>query len=442
MSHPENEDMMTRPARASTKAELPGFEAELAHELAADLDTRLAPLRSVGMGGMGEVTEVDDRALHRRVAMKTLHVDQQEDARRRRMFVREARITGQLEHPNIVPVHELGMDPSGRLYFTMTYVEGRTLDDILAKRPDEPLGHSELLNLVDIVVRVCDALAYAHARGIVHCDVKTANVMVGDYGQVYLVDWGIAQTIRGEDAPSGPRRVHDGLTSDPVDREAVILGTACTMAPEQARGDVDRIDGRTDVFAVGAMLYQTLTGEPPYVADNLAARVFRAATGQYRPVEDSPRGRSAPPELARIIRKAMSIDAAERYASATELRNDLVRFVRGGAEFPTTRFEAGREIVREGDPGDAAYRIVEGRCDVFVIRDGVRSLVRTMGPGEIFGEMAILSPGPRTATVVAVTDVVVEVVTRQVLEHELTGLKPWMAALVRSLADRFRERDL
>lgn len=400
---------------------------------------RLMPLRHIAMGGMGEVTEVEDVALRRPLAKKTLHVDLQRDPKNQRMFVREARVTGQLEHPNIVPVHELGLDPEGRIYFTMKRVDGKTIADLVRELPKGPFERSVLLELLEIAVRVCDALAYAHARGVVHCDLKASNVMVGEFGEVYLMDWGIAR-ILGE-ATSSEGAVTDGLPSSPSDAIPTITGTPSFMAPEQARGDSSVIDARTDVFAVGALLYEIVCGHAPYQGPHMAATIMRAAFGERVPLADSERGAALAPELASIIERAMAYKPQDRYQTVRELRVDLVRFIRGGLDFPRTSFPAGTEIVREGDDGHAAYRIVTGRCHVFRGHGEERVFVREMGEGESFGEMAILSPGPRTATVVAMTDVEAEVVTRATFEQELGSMKPWLAAVVRTLADRFRERS-
>ena len=409
---------------------------------AVELDavSRLVPNRHIAMGGMGEVTEVLDASLLRPLAKKTLHVDLQRDAKNQRMFLREARVTGQLEHPNIVPVHELGIDAEGRIYFTMKRVEGRTVAEVVKALPHGPFVRSTLLELLEVVVRVCDALAYAHARGVVHCDLKAANVMVGEFNEVYLMDWGIARVLGEATSSEGP--VRDGLVSPSPESAPSITGTPSFMAPEQARGDAAAIDARTDVFAVGALLYEIVTGRPPYHGPHMAATIMRAAMGERDRLGESVRGATLPPELEMIIERAMAMRPEDRYQSVRELRTDLVRFIRGGLDFPRTSFPAGTEIVREGDAGDAAYRIVSGVCHVFRGHGEGRVFVREMSAGESFGEMAILSPGPRTATVLALTDVEAEVVTRVIFEQELASMKPWLSAVVHTLADRFRERGL
>lgn len=422
---------------------VPELDPKLVAQLPSVPNNRLSADKFIAMGGMGEVVEAQDFALLRRVAKKTLHVDLQADVRSQRMLIREARVTGQLEHPNIVPVHDLGVDSDGRLFFTMKRIEGRTLLEVIQELPKGPFDHTTLLNFIDVVVKVCDALALAHARGVVHCDLKAANVMVGDFGEVYLMDWGVARVLPGSPAANGIRRVDDGLPpSSEGEGEDSIAGTPSHMAPEQAQSDIERISPRTDVFAVGALLHEIVTGHAPYRADIIWALLLKAAQSEREPLEASERGAVLPPALTAIIRRAMETNPDDRYPSVTAMRDDLVRFMRGEADFPRTRFAAGSTIVTEGEQGEAAFRILEGECDVFRRRGDDQVFVRTMSAGETFGEMAILSPGPRTATVVARTEVVAEVVTGEVFVQELGSMKPWLASVVRTLADRFRERGL
>jgi serine/threonine-protein kinase len=398
---------------------------------------RLVHRRHLAAGGMGEVAEVRDTGLERLVARKTIHKGM-DDSRSLLSFVREARVTGQLEHPHIVPVHEIGLGEDGRLFFTMKRVDGANLRAMIRTLPSKRLSHHTLIDLIDIVIKVCQALAFAHSRGVIHLDVKASNVMVGDFGEVYLMDWGVARILdehmHGALLDDAPRV---SSTEPTVDHGPAIVGTPSYMAPEQALGEDSRIDGRADVFAVGSMLFEILTRRPPYQGETVLATLVMAASTRH-PTLDSLLGPTdVPPELSRIVKKAMHPELTERYSTIEELREDLVRFSRGGGEFPTRTYQEGAVITEEGAPGDEAFFIVSGSCEVVI--QGRR--IREMGPGDAFGEMAILSPGPRTATVRALTDVTVEVVNGAALAQELSTMKPWMSMFVRTLADRFRERD-
>lgn len=406
-------------------------------EITTAIIDRLMQREQIGSGGMGTVSVVQDRALKRLQAKKTIHEQLQQSIPAQMKFIREARITAQLEHPNVVPVHDIGVDPKGSLYFTMKLVEGRNLRSIIRQLPDGPIEHEQLLNLIDVVIKVCDALGFAHSRGVVHCDVKPSNIMVGEYGQVYLLDWGVARR-------HGRFRLDSQMEPDASDGSARFkaIGTPIYMSPEQALGDESRIDQRSDVFLVGAVMYEILTRRPPYRDVTVIATLMKAAKGELAPPEDVVGNAATPPGLRRIVMKAMAPDPSERYQSILALQEDLIRFSRGGSQFPRLELPAGSTVIREGEQGDAAYFIISGRCRVTIGEGSQRQAVREMGPGEAFGETSLLSPGPRTATVTAIEDTTVEVVTRDVFEGELGVMRPWMARFIRTLADRFREREL
>lgn len=394
----------------------------------------------VASGGMGAIDVAVDRALDRRIAIKTLHAHLSHDEAAVRMFLREARLTGLLDHPHIVPVYDLGEREDGRLFFAMKLVEGRTLADALHALPRGVLDTATLYMLLDVMVKVCDALAFAHSRGVLHCDVKPANVMVGEFGQVFLMDWGIARLVATEAAPDSDRAEDAVRAPKHGKTDHSIIGTPCYMSPEQARGDRRLLDPRSDVFLAGATLYELLTRRPPYANHDRTETLSLAAAGAF-PAPRRVAGLSVPPELDRIVMRAMAKRPEDRYPSVAALRDDLVRFMRGGAEFPRRQFAAGDVIVREGEPGAAAYILVEGACEIRRDAGGHEETVQRIGPGHVFGEMAILTQGPRTATVVATEPTTVLVVTAQELEQELAALKPWMATLLKSLAGRFRAAD-
>jgi serine/threonine-protein kinase len=199
------------------------------------------------------------------------------------------------------------------------------------------------------------------------------------------------------------------------------------------------LDARSDVFSVGAVLYDILCGRPPYRAPSFEETLALARSATYPPPSElAGEGRIAP-ELERIVLKAMARHRSERYADTDELKGDLLRYMRGGAEFPQTTFAKGTVIIREGDAGNAAYIIATGQCEVRKSLNGVDSVLKTLGPGEVFGETAVLTEGPRTATVIALEDTTAFVVTRPVMEQELDLMKPWMARLLRTIAERFRD---
>lgn len=293
--------------------------------VATDVARRFSDLGEIGRGGMASVRRAKDRNLLRTVAIKILDQDIARHAPEVQRFVEEAQITGQLEHPGIVPVHEMGTDQDGIHYICMRYVRGQTLEEAIADAGDERLSPEKLTDLLQIFVKVCDAVAFAHSRGILHRDIKPSNVMVGEFGQVYVVDWGIARLLPGGSGAVSVRRPK-GLN---LDHAGAPLGTFGYMAPEQLRGDED-LDARTDVFALGATLYHILTGEPPYRKTAMGELVLQIA---FADIPD-PRSRTTrviPDGLCQIVRHATSLERDERYPSVIALRDDVRRFLRGDA---------------------------------------------------------------------------------------------------------------
>jgi serine/threonine-protein kinase len=385
--------------------------------------------RALARGGMGHVHPAMDRNLLRQVALKRIDKAYASKAFYRDSFIAEAQMTGQLEHPNIVPVHELSIDAEGLPYFTMKLVQGVPFSDWLEKRE---LGTIERLEGgIEILLKVCDALAYAHHRGVVHRDLKPANIMVGDFGQVYLMDWGLAKLIRGEPASGASALMN---AKGPV-------GTPDFMAPEQARGNPKDVDARSDVFGVGALLFEILTGQGPYGASFDQRDVLdRASKGNIVSIDEACEPYPVARRIRAVAERATQPKPEDRYQSITELQDAMRAFLHGGMHLPRKTFAAGEIIFREGDKGDAAYMIVAGRCRAFRTTAGVEEILAVMEPGDAFGEMALILFEPRAASVVAI-DAVTVLVLDQATMNEGLGLAGWTGALVRALAQRFADLE-
>lgn len=390
---------------------------------------RFESRRTVARGGMGSIVDVYDHRMQRRVAMKVLHAELLDRPGELETFVREAQITAQLDHPNIVPVHDMGQ-PHEPPWFVMKLVQGRSLAQMFRKLSAGPLPGHEIEDFIKVMIKVCDAVAFAHSRGVLHLDLKPHNIMVGSHGQVYVMDWGIAvRCQRGED---GRLR--------PVDAKAGLRGTLAYMAPEQARKGLTGVDERSDVYGIGGILYEFLTGRPPFEPRGVLEDLVRAADNVVLDPLESPTLRQPPPGLSAIAMRALAHDPARRYQDVVGMQAELEALLRGGGWFRERQFMPGDVIVAEGEPGDTAYIITEGHCDVFKRARERKVHLRRIGKGEVFGETAILTSGRRSASVVAVDEVTALVVTREALEQEIDS-RGWLGPLVKALASRFIEAD-
>ncbi len=281
-------------------------------------------VEELGRGGMGTVMRAMDTALCREVAVKLL--TRTGDERRHARFLAEAQITGQLEHPGIVPVHGFGTAADGRPWFAMKLVRGRTLGEIIAARPLDP-GTARawpLRRLLAVLVQASQAVAFAHSRGVVHRDIKPANIMLGDFGEVLVMDWGLGR-MQGAGAEAGGGA---GLDAAPeVSVDGTVCGTPCYMPPEQARGERDRVGPASDVFALGATLCEILSGRPPLTGATASSVVRRAARGEAAVPAADWQGRPAPAALVSICRRALAAEPGDRYPGALAFAADLQAFL-------------------------------------------------------------------------------------------------------------------
>ncbi len=292
----------------------------------------------IARGGMAEILHVEDTRLRRKLAMKVVRGDRAHDPRHTERLIEEAQVTAQLDHPGVVAVHDLDDDGDGNPYFTMKLVRGRTLAEIFDLIREEREGWSHARG-VQLFLRICETLAYAHDKGVIHRDLKPANIMVGHFGEVYVMDWGLARVL-GTSATDADESPSSGVYTDrqdsamPGSSESEVLGsvvgTPAYMAPEQAAGRVLSLDARADVYGIGALLYEMLAGRPPY--GDRALRSSRAVVDAVVAGPPTPLDSAAshlPPELHAIVAKAMARRPTARYQSAQELREDLQAFVDG-----------------------------------------------------------------------------------------------------------------
>jgi eukaryotic-like serine/threonine-protein kinase len=292
-------------------------------------------LELLGRGGMGEVYLSRDPGLSRALALKILRPGFQGLREAEHRFTQEARITGALQHPGVVPVHNLGRLPDGRLYFTMKVVRGQTFDHIL-KQPGAGTPERRMRDLA-IFEKVCQTLAYAHSNKVIHRDLKPANVMVGAFGEVQVMDWGLAKILSREQGPADAAARADESTVQAdwsaatvlQSRSGDVLGTCAYMSPEQADGATEKLDERCDVFGLGAVLCEILTGQPPYLGPNLAVVLERARRGKLGPALERLDQCGAEPELIALAKRCLAVEPAARPRHAGEVEQAVAAFLGG-----------------------------------------------------------------------------------------------------------------
>ncbi len=383
---------------------------------AADAPARLHLFGEIARGGMGAILKGRDVALGRDLAVKVLlnqHLNKPGLIRR---FVMEARIAGQLQHPGTVPVHELGALADGRPYFAMKLVKGRTLEALLKERNDPS---ENLPRFLGIFEQVCQTLAYAHARGIIHRDLKPANVMVGRFGEVQVMDWGLAKVLTGTDVTGADEEIEDG-TLDDVRQEigdhtdpGSVLGTWPYMPPEQARGLLAEVDRRSDVFGLGAVLCEILTGQPPYVDSDAGSARLQAMAARLDGASARLRGCGADSELIQLAQRCLAPNCADRPADGAEVASAVAEYLSGVQE----RLQQER-LARERQE----VRAAEGRRRHRVLVAATVSVLLTLSMGVVAS--TIFALGERAARQDATQQALVAKESRLFLEEALTQAAP------------------
>ena len=347
-----------------------GFETTVSGLLSSNRGLKYKVGEIIAKGGMGIVLDAKDLNCRRKVAMKVLGGEHQNASDQILRFIVEAQICAQLEHPSIVPVYELSVDAGGSVFYTMKLVRGVTLVDVLIEikqNNQEYIKEYPLIRLLNIFLRVCDAVAFAHSKNVVHRDLKPENVMIGDYGEVLVMDWGLAKILdvgktseisHSEGTNHDPNKSTefddsvDSIMSDCAVGDSMktmygqVMGTPGFMPPEQALGKVEDIDNRSDVYALGGILYNILALTPPIIGLSIKQLIRRIIRGDIRPAAllnkenifpHCPGGK-IPEPLSAIAMKALSAHPSDRYQDVKELQNDVDKYLGG---FATSVEDAG-----------------------------------------------------------------------------------------------------
>jgi serine/threonine protein kinase len=287
---------------------------------------RYVDFRMLAAGGSAVLRTCKDKNLGRTVVMKTLHPHLANNEYMHSRFLREARVTAQLQHPSTVPVYDLGHDMEGRLYFTMKKVEGRSCREILDKQiagDEQLLAEFDLERMLGILLQVANGLSYAHAHGVVHRDIKPENIFVGEFGEVVILDWGVAKVwadAAGDDADE-QRMQHEVLTD--VNQRP---GTPLYMSPEQVRGGGAEIDHRTDVYSLGAMLYEFLTLSEPLKGRRVQDTFELIVNQMPDPPQQRAAHRAIPQALADVAMRALAKRPEDRFQSMGDLIHAIREF--------------------------------------------------------------------------------------------------------------------
>ena len=302
----------------------------------SDRLARLQLLGEVARGGMGAIIKGRDSDLGRDLAVKVLLEQHRENPDLIRRFVEEAQISGQLQHPGVVPVYELGTLADRRPYFAMKLVKGRTLAELLEERAGPAEDRARLLGIFE---QVCLTMAYAHVRGVIHRDLKPSNIMVGSFGEVQVMDWGLAKVLpRGgvaDDQGAGLIRPETVIrtgragTDAGLSQAGSVMGTPAYMPPEQAGGDIDRLDERADVFALGAILCEVLTGQPAFTGRTVGEIHRKAARGDLADAFGRLDACGAEDELAGLARQCLACEPEDRPRNAGAVAGRLTAYLAG-----------------------------------------------------------------------------------------------------------------
>ena len=350
----------------------------------------------LGRGGMGEVYLCHDHRIGREVAMKVIRTERGSHEELRTRFIREARVQGQLEHPAVVPVYDLGEKPNGEIYFAMKRIRGVSLDEVLsglrAEHPDLVARFSRR-RLLAAFSNICLAIDFAHQRGVLHRDLKPGNIMLGDFGEVYVLDWGLARvggTDSNEPLPRIPRPVAaEREAAAPQTIDGQVMGTLGYMAPEQARGELALLGPPSDVYALGAILFEILTLLPLHPLDNPQRAFYQTATGVEARASVRAPALDVPPELEAICVKATATLPAARYPTARALHEALERFLDGDRDLEL-RQELSQTHAQKAEA--AAARALSVRTTVTSAASERKTALREVGRA--------LSLNPQNATAV------------------------------------------
>jgi tRNA A-37 threonylcarbamoyl transferase component Bud32 len=418
------------------------------HAIESPPAERYEPRGVLGAGGMGEVRLVRDRRIGREVALKVLRERDDDRGPRTTRFVREARIQGQLEHPSVVPVHDLSADERGAVYFTMTRVRGMTLTKVLERLRDGDPEHARRFTrrrLLTAFSSVCLAIDFAHERGVIHRDLKPDNIMLGDHGQVMVLDWGVARVI-GEATDDGPPISPDSSLDGRKMRTLLgsVIGTAGYMSPEQAAGAVDEVGPASDVYALGAILFEILTLAQLHDAPSARERLDSTLRGADARASERVPSAAVPPELEAICVVATQHDPRVRMQSARGLSELVEQYLEGDRDVERRRTIAAAHAERARQ--HAARAFAPGREGIQARTEALREIGRALAldpehsPAiETLVSLALRTPEEAPIEVERELDVEVQLARRRGAGSAILSSLTWILLIPLGLAMGVRD---
>ena len=391
-----------------------------------DSNLRYTFKSEIGKGGMGTIQEVEDKILKRNLAMKILDFQSNSDPVKMQRFLDEAMITAQLEHPNIIPVYDIGIisenkEQSETSYYTMKLLKGESLELILDRIKAGDSHYKNLyplLSRINIFRKICDAIAYAHSHGVIHRDIKPDNIMIGEFGEVVLIDWGLATYDTG----SRPSNSQTKSNLKENNQTSKIIGSPWYFAPEQATGQNERIDRQTDVFLLGSTLFHILTLEAPYTGENYKDCILKAMHCKFPHPHSLENGKNIPNALVEVLLKAMSFDKLKRFSSVEEFSQAIDNYL-------TNQTSPKRIVLKKGDKIDLdnkTYFLISG-CLEGQSHTNHTKILKT---GDLLGRKGTLSEETK---VLALEKSELLLIDNESLEEELKRYSPWIGNLMKSL---------
>ncbi len=400
-------------------------------------------LTGVGEGGLAVVSSFFDKILNRVVAVKELKRSKRNNPHLLKAFITEAKLISYLDHPGIVPIYDTFFEKEKKLCYSMKLIEGMRLTSLLKYRSKgkDDSGVS-LSKFLEIYMKICETLSYVHDKGVIHLDIKPDNILIGKYGEVMIMDWGNARLYDKKPYFDYFSRHMDDIKMANLDKEAehMILGTPHYMSPEQTSSSRDMLTPSSDIFSAGIILYQILTGVHPFAHVDETQEIM-VEIRSFSPKPAHKVNTDIPLRLSMICEHMLEKDHRLRYRSLKEVLEDLDDFYNSGQAFETRTYQKDEIIVKEGDEGHYSFKILTGNVEVSKAADGKKKVLAELGMDEIFGELAIFTKQPRSATVTALEPTTIRIMDKESVEKELQKLSPWVGSMITGMSNRFIEMN-